>query len=453
MTQKIIDNVTARGISYYTPAQEPPAGTQVEGSTELFSPITTHDGHITPQDLGLYEDDQVELLKRIVEFTHSQSQKTGIQLAHPGRKASCVAPRLSGNAVAFNEVGGWSDNIAAPSEIPQEEGINPIPTALSKDDTGVLKSYFAEAAKRTVKVGLDVIEIQAAHGYLLHKFLSPVSNQRADEYGGIFEGRTRLVLEISERIPAVIPESMPLLLRISATDWFEFYDDLNKEFPLAQTVQLTQLLADRGVDLVDVSSGGIHAKSAIDIKTRPAYQVPFAQEVKKAVGNKLLVSSMDGIKMEALAEEVLQSGIDAVQAGRWFQQNPGLVGAAFLARKGKRRRFTLKLNNIKPKTTSQTYTNGDNDSNLAAEKDGKHRYVLVFTNCQEVTLVNDGQKIITVHSEHLIELQRVPRFAEFLSTGNQPRVDEGSHHAELRAPMINNINSQGLGDDVITGYI
>ncbi|KAB8249566.1 hypothetical protein BDV35DRAFT_344924 [Aspergillus flavus] len=382
MTQDIIDNIAAEGISYYTPAQVPPAGTQVEGSTKLFSPLTirgvtfpnrlflaplcqysakdgyandwhlTHIGgivqrgpglaimeatavqkvgRITPQDLGLYDDGHIEPLKRITEFAHSQSQKIGIQLAHAGRKASAVAPWLSGNAMAVKEVGGWPDDIVAPSAIPQEEDINAVPKALTGEDIGVLKKDWAEAAKRAVKANFDAIEIHAAHGYLLHQFLSPVSNRRTDKYGGSFENRVRILLEICEEVRAVIPTTMPLLVRISATDWFEFDDNLTKEFPeswtVAQSIRLALLLADRGVDLVDVSSGGIHAKSAIAIRSGPGYQVHFAQEIKKAVGDKLLISAVGGIKTGALAEEVVQSGIDAVQAGRWFQQNPGLVRA------------------------------------------------------------------------------------------------------------------------------
>jgi 2,4-dienoyl-CoA reductase-like NADH-dependent reductase (Old Yellow Enzyme family) len=192
---------------------------------------------------------------------------------------------------------------------------------------------FAEAAERAVKANFDAIEIHAAHGYLLHQFLSPVSNKRTDRYGGSFENRIRLLLEVSESIRASIPKTMPLLIRISATDWFEFSDndELKNDFPeswtVTQSVQLAPLLAERGVDLVDVSSGGIHPKSAIAIKPGPAYQVHLAQEVKKAVGDKLLVTAVGGIKTGPLAEEVVQSGIDAVQAGRWFQQNPGLVRA------------------------------------------------------------------------------------------------------------------------------
>ncbi|KGO47385.1 Aldolase-type TIM barrel [Penicillium expansum] len=385
MTRGIIDNVAAKGISYYTPAQEPPAGTQLEGSIKLFTPLTirgvtlpnrlflaplcqysansndgkatdwhlTHlggilqrgpglaimestavqkVGRITPQDLGLYEDSQIEPLRRITEFAHSQSQKIAIQLSHAGRKASAVAPWLSLNAMAAIEVGGW-DNLVAPSAIPFEKGVNTVPKALTLEDIQVLIRDFAEAAKRAVKAKFDAIEIHSAHGYLLHQFLSPVSNKRTDRYGGSFENRTRLLLEVSGAIRASIPETMPLLIRISATDWFEFSDndELKRDFPeswtVAQSVQLAPLLAQRGVDLVDVSSGGIHPKSAIAIKPGPAYQVHLAQEVKKAVGDKLLITAVGGIKTGHLAEEVVQSGIDAVQAGRWFQQNPGLVRA------------------------------------------------------------------------------------------------------------------------------
>lgn len=382
MIQPVIDNVAAKGISYYTPAQDTPAGTQIKGSTKLFTPITirgvtfqnrlflaplcqysaqdgyatdwhlTHLGgiiqrgpglsmveatavqswgRITPQDVGLWEDGQIEPLKRITEFAHGQNQKIAIQLAHAGRKASCVSPWLSVNAVAVEEVGGWPGDVVGPSAIPQEEGINPIPKALTKKDIEALKTDFTEAAKRAVKAGFDVIEIHSAHGYLLHQFLSPVSNQRTDEYGGSFENRTRLLLEITSLIRAAIPETMPLLVRISATDWFEFDSNMKNEFPeswtLAESSQLTSLLADQGVDLVDISSGGIHAKSAIAIRPGPAYQVHLAQEIKKAVSDKALVSAVGGIKTGALAEEVLQSGIDVVKAGRWFQQNPGLVRA------------------------------------------------------------------------------------------------------------------------------
>ncbi|EKJ72305.1 hypothetical protein FPSE_07534 [Fusarium pseudograminearum CS3096] len=382
MAYEIIDNIAAEGAPYYTPAQDPPAGTQTSGSTKVFTPITirgvtfpnrlflaplcqysakdgyatdwhlTHlggiiqrgpglsmveatavqnHGRITPQDVGLWEDGQIEPLKRITTFAHSQSQKIGIQLSHAGRKASCVSPWLSINAVAAKEVGGWPENIVAPSAIAQEAGVNPVPKAFTKDDIEELKNDFLAAAKRAIRAGFDVIEIHAAHGYLLHQFLSPVSNQRTDEYGGSFENRIRVVLEIIDLIRAEIPETTPILVRVSATDWFEYDAQFKDEFPeswtVEQTCKLAQILPKHGVDLVDVSSGGIHPKSAIAIKAGPAYQVDLAKQVKKAVGDSVLVSAVGGIKTGHLAEEVLQSGIDVVRAGRWFQQNPGLVRA------------------------------------------------------------------------------------------------------------------------------
>ncbi|GLA38070.1 hypothetical protein AnigIFM63309_005068 [Aspergillus niger] len=380
--QTPIDNPPAKGISYYTPAQTPPAGTQLEGSTKLFTPLTIRNltlpnrlflaplcqysakdgyatdwhlthlggilqrgpglaimestavqkvGRITPQDLGLYEDGQIEPLKRITEFAHSQSQKIAIQLAHAGRKASAVAPWLSVNAMAVKEVGGWPDEIVGPSAIAHEEGVNTVPRALSEEEVKNLVNDFGEAAKRAVRAGFDAIEVHAAHGYLLHQFLSPVSNHRTDRYGGSFENRIRVLLEVCDAIRDAIPDTMPLLVRISATDWFEFDEGLKKEFPeswtVEQSVRLAPILADHGVDLIDVSSGGVHSKSAIAIRSGPAYQVHLAHEVKKAVGDRLLVTAVGGIKTGKLAEEVVQSGIDAVLAGRWFQQNPGLVRA------------------------------------------------------------------------------------------------------------------------------
>ncbi|OJJ58455.1 hypothetical protein ASPSYDRAFT_151753 [Aspergillus sydowii CBS 593.65] len=394
MTTDIIHNHAAPGISYYTPAQTPPAGTiqpqdpipdDIPKKTpKLFTPLTIRSltlpnrlilaplcqysadsrtahatdwhlthlggiiqrgpglaimeatavqriGRITPQDLGLYDDTQIAPLRRITEFAHSQSKAIAIQLAHAGRKGSAVAPWLSGNAMAVPEVGGWPTEIVGPSAIAQEEGVNNVPRALSVREIEELVGDFVAAARRAVVAGFDAVEIHAAHGYLLHQFLSPVSNRRTDAYGGAFEGRVRLLLEVCEGVRGVIPEGMPLLVRISATDWFEFDEGLRKEFPeswtVAQSVRLAGLLADGGVDLVDVSSGGVHAKSAIAIKSSPAYQVHFAQEIKKAVGDRLLISAVGGIKTGSLAEEVLQSGIDAVQAGRWFQQNPGLIRA------------------------------------------------------------------------------------------------------------------------------
>jgi 2,4-dienoyl-CoA reductase-like NADH-dependent reductase (Old Yellow Enzyme family) len=187
-----------------------------------------------------------------------------------------------------------------------EEGVNPNPRALSGDEIKELVRDFARAAERAVRAGFDAIELHAAHGYLLHQFLSPVSNHRTDSYGGSFENRGRLLLEVCDAVRAVIPDGMPRLVRVSATDWFEFDENLQKEFPesctVSQNVQLASLLADHGVDLLDITSGGIHPKSAIAIRSGPAYQAHFARELKKAVWNKLLVSAVGGIKTGALAK-------------------------------------------------------------------------------------------------------------------------------------------------------
>ncbi|KAK8116616.1 uncharacterized protein PG998_004897 [Apiospora kogelbergensis] len=394
MSNEAIDNVAADGISYFTPAQDPPSGTGVASKVDgnpipkLFTPLKlrgvtfpnriflsplcqysaqngyandwhlTHlggiiqrgpglaiveatavqaNGRITPQDVGLWEDGQIEPLKRIVEFAHGQSQKIAIQLAHAGRKATCVAPWLDMNAVATKEVGGWPDDVVAPSAIPWLEGVNPTPRALSVEEIAQFKKDFVAAAQRAVKAGFDVIEIHSAHGYLLHEFLSPVSNQRTDNYGGSFENRTRLLLETTEAVRAAIPEDMPLLVRISASDWFEFSEEGSElrtqyhptpesSWTVAQSQKLAPLLAARGVDLLDISSGGAHPKAAAPIKAGPGYQSHFSQTIKQSLGESTMaVSAVGGINNGALAEQLLQSGLDVVMAGRWFQKNPGLV--------------------------------------------------------------------------------------------------------------------------------
>jgi 2,4-dienoyl-CoA reductase-like NADH-dependent reductase (Old Yellow Enzyme family) len=380
--REVVNNVPASGVPYFTPAQEPVAGTQLSGSpTKLFTPIeirgvtfqnrlflsplcqySSEDGYandwhlthlggiiqrgpglttveatavqavgrITPWDLGLWKDSHIEPLKRIVGFAHGQNQKIAIQLAHAGRKASTVPPWLSHKAIAVEEVGGWPEAIVAPSSVFADD-TSLTPKVLSKTDIQNLRKDFAAAARRAVVAGFDVVEIHAAHGYLLHSFLSPVSNHRDDEYGGSFENRTRLLLEIIKDIRVLIPESMPVFVRISATDWFEFDPASKEEFPdtwtVAQSCRLAKLLALGGVDLIDVSSGGVHPKGSQAIRPGPAYQASFAREIKKAIGEGALVSAVGGINSGVLAEEVLQSGVDVIMSGRWFQKNPGLVYA------------------------------------------------------------------------------------------------------------------------------
>lgn len=279
------------------------------------------EGRITPQDCGIWKDSQIEPFKKIVEFAHSQNQKIAIQLAHAGRKASTVAPWLSAGDVATKDNGGWPDNVYAPSAIAYNDH-HCKPKAMTLEDIESYKKAFKAACERAVKAGFDVIEIHNAHGYLLHEFLSPASNHRTDQYGGSFENRTRLTLEIVDIARSTIPKDMPLFLRISADDWLK--EAGIEGWTVDDTVKLAPLLAEKGVDLLDVSSGGLHEKQ--HIHGGPGYQVPFANAVKKAVGDKMLVSAVGSITEGKQANGYLEDGnLDIIMAGRMFQKNPGLV--------------------------------------------------------------------------------------------------------------------------------
>lgn len=280
------------------------------------------EGRITPEDVGLWKDSQIAPIAKIVEFAHSQGQKIAIQLAHAGRKASTVAPWLSAAATATEEVNGWPDNVYAPSAIAYSDAL-PNPKEMSLDDIEYVKNAFVAAAKRSLQCGFDVIEIHNAHGYLLHEFVSPASNKRTDKYGGSFENRTRLTLEIVEAVRAVIPQDMPLFLRISASDWLDQGNYEGESWTNADTCKLAPLLAAKGVDLLDVSSAGNHP--AQKIKSGPGYQAPFAKEIKKAVGDQLLVGTVGTITSGKQANDLLEEGLDLAIAGRYFQKNPGLV--------------------------------------------------------------------------------------------------------------------------------
>lgn len=282
-------------------------------------------GRITPEDMGLWKDSQIAPLKQAVDFAHSQNQHIMIQLGHAGRKASTVAPWLSSGDIAGKDVNGWPDDVHAPSAIPWNEK-HAQPKEMTLQDIAEFKQAFADSVRRALKAGFDAIEIHNAHGYLLHSFLSPVSNQRTDKYGGSFENRVRLTLELVEETRAIIPKDMPLFLRISATDWLEEQSDIAESWTADDTVKLAPLLAEKGVDLLDVSSGGNHPKQ--HPHTKPAYQAPFAIKVKKAVGNKMAVGSVGSIDTATLANELLEKeGLDIVTVGRGFQKNPGLVFA------------------------------------------------------------------------------------------------------------------------------
>ena len=301
-------------------------------------------GRISPWDVGLWSDEHIAGLAEICTFAKAQNQKIAIQLAHAGRKASNLPPWAK-SPLAVEEVGGWPEDVYGPSAIPFHDTYAKPKELTVEGIKGIVKD-FASAAQRAVKAGFDVIEIHNAHGYLLHSFVSPASNKRTDNYGGSFENRTRLTLEVVDAIRAVIPETMPLLLRlvspsitstlhtntvnsdrISGSDWLEEVAPNEESWRTEDTVRLAGLLAERGVDLLDVSSGGNDMRQKIS-QPGPGYQVRFASAVKKAHQDKILVGSVGRLADGKVAEQVLQDGdSDVIFVGRMFQKNPGQVWA------------------------------------------------------------------------------------------------------------------------------
>lgn len=267
------------------------------------------EGRISTACLGLWNDAQTERLKPIVQFAHSMATKIGIQLAHAGRKGSCLPP-WSDHPMASKEEGGW--DCVAPSAI-SFGGKYPVPKALTKEEIHELVAAFAISAKRAVTAGFDLVEIHAAHGYLIHQFLSPISNQRGDEYGGSFENRARFILEISKAVRNAIPDSMPLFVRISASDWLE------DGWTIDESVELCKLLKEVGVDLIDVSSGG--TSSGAPVPVGPGYQVPFATRIRKE--SKIPTCAVGLITESNQADEIVKNGeADAVMMAREFLRNP-----------------------------------------------------------------------------------------------------------------------------------
>lgn len=284
------------------------------------------EGRITPEDLGLWKDSQIEPLRKVIEFVHSQSQAIGVQIAHAGRKASTVAPWLSFNDAATEKVGGWPDNVKGPSNEPFTDQV-PTPREMTKQDIEDFKSDCVNAVKRAIKAGADFVEIHNAHGYLLMSFLSPAVNKRTDEYGGSFENRIRLSLEIAQLTRDAVPQDKPVFLRVSATDWLEESRPNTPSWRLEDTINFAQALAAAGtIDFLDVSSGGVHKDQ--HVHAAPAFQAPFAISVKKAVGDKLAVGSVGMIQSAQTANSLVEKdGLDFVLIGRGFQKNPGLVWA------------------------------------------------------------------------------------------------------------------------------
>jgi 2,4-dienoyl-CoA reductase-like NADH-dependent reductase (Old Yellow Enzyme family) len=262
------------------------------------------EGRISPADAGIWSDEQAELWRPVVDFVHGQDTRIALQLAHAGRKASTRPPQR-GRGYAPPEEGGW--RTVAPSPI--AFGSLPTPRELSRDEIAGVVADFAAAARRAIRAGFDAVEVHAAHGYLLHEFLSPLANHRADDYGGDFAGRTRLVLEVTRAVREAIGASVPLLVRISATDWCEGGWDLD------QSVALAPLLAEAGADLIDVSSGGLLQEQKIHVG--PGYQAPLARAVRAA--GPLPVFTVGLITNALQAESLLiDEAADVIMAGREF---------------------------------------------------------------------------------------------------------------------------------------
>jgi len=270
----------------------------------------TPEGRISPQDLGIWSDDHIEFLGRITRFIHSQGSVAGIQLAHAGRKASTYRP-WDGEGAVPEGLGGWT-NVVAPSAIPFADDY-PMPQALTREGIESVVGAFVAAARRARAAGFRVIEIHAAHGYLISEFLSPLANHRTDEYGGSLENRTRLLLEVVRAVRGTWPESAPLFVRISATDWEE------GGWTLDDSVALAKHLKHSSVDLVDCSSGGNVPPARIPVG--PGYQTPFAERIRCEA--KILTGAVGMITAPAQADHIIRTGqADVAILAREFLRDP-----------------------------------------------------------------------------------------------------------------------------------
>jgi 2,4-dienoyl-CoA reductase-like NADH-dependent reductase (Old Yellow Enzyme family) len=268
------------------------------------------EGRISPQDLGLWKDEHIAPLRRITQALAEQGAAAGIQLAHAGRKASTARPWAGGHALS--EAQGGFRPIFAPSALPFSER-SPTPEALDLDGIARVRRAFTQAAVRALAAGFGVLEVHAAHGYLLHEFLSPLSNQRSDGYGGSFENRVRLLREVVRDVREVWPAEHPLLVRISATDWLEGGWDL------VQSVELARLLCEDGVDLIDCSSGGIAPGARIP--AGPGYQTPFSERIRRDA--RIATGAVGLLRSAFQAEHVLRTGqADLVLLARELLRDP-----------------------------------------------------------------------------------------------------------------------------------
>ncbi|RLM59864.1 NADH:flavin oxidoreductase/NADH oxidase [Halobellus sp. Atlit-31R] len=272
-------------------------------------------GRISPTDLGIWSDEHAEALRDTVAFVREQGSVPGIQLAHAGRKGSTVPPWDGGGPIPPAD-GGWETLAPSADPYPHPDG-EPVPTReMSHDDIDRVTAQFRRAAERARDVGFQIAEVHLAHGYLLHEFLSPVTNHRGDEYGGSFENRARFSLEVTRAVREVWPDDRPVFVRISATDWLPD----RESWTLDDSARLAPLLADAGADLIDVSSGGIHPDQQIP-ETGPGYQIPYAERVNGATD--VAVGAVGGITTPQQADQLVRNGrADLAIVGREHLRNP-----------------------------------------------------------------------------------------------------------------------------------
>jgi len=283
----------------------------VGGAAAVFAEATAvlAEGRISPADLGIWKDDHIAPLARIAAFIREQGAAPGIQLAHAGRKASVRRPWEGGGAVADSD-GGWTP--VAPSAIAFDKNYR-TPAELDEKGIRAIVEAFAAGARRALKAGFQIVEIHGAHGYLIHEFLSPLSNRRTDGYGGAFENRTRFAREVVRAVRQVWPAELPLFMRVSSTDWVEGGWDAD------QSVELAKQVAPLGVDLIDCSSGGNTPNAKIPVG--PGYQTPFAEKIKREAG--VMTGAVGMITGAAQADAIVREGkADLILMAREFLRDP-----------------------------------------------------------------------------------------------------------------------------------
>jgi 2,4-dienoyl-CoA reductase-like NADH-dependent reductase (Old Yellow Enzyme family) len=288
-------------------------GSRASGGVGLVvveATAVTPEGRITPKDMGIWGDQHIEPLARIARFVHSQGAIAGIQLAHAGRKASCEVPWLGGARLKTPESGGWT--VVGPSAVPFREG-DPPPVALDEAGLDDIVSAFEKAVGRALAAGFQLIEVHAAHGYLLHEFLSPLSNLRTDRYGGSLENRMLFPLRVCERVRALVPAALPVFVRISATDWLE------GGWSIEHSVVFARQLQTLGIDLIDCSSGALTPTARIPVGK--GFQVPFARQIR--CESQILTGAVGLITEVAHANEIITSGdADLVFIAREMLREP-----------------------------------------------------------------------------------------------------------------------------------